>query len=200
MGVDLLVRALYVRADTGFDLTAAVATAHRLTAHAGPDDLRALLDTGVIDPDLLHPRQPDPVVPDTGPVPRALDVRDLGDWDLLPHIPALRAAAATAIAEDLVEMARSLDGRDVDSGRLDNDESPGVLEYTTGGLSSGDAPTDAYHAWDVLYEDGALPPGWAAEIATAAGLLHPYGTGPAVATVTYHQWRPLPADVPPPAL
>lgn len=85
-------------------------------------------------------------------------------------------------------IAASLTVRDVTEWRLDHGGNPGIDIYLTGGLSHGDAPTDAYDEWDILLDGSQLPSGWAEQIATAAGLLDPNGTGPVVAVVTFGAW------------
>ena len=56
------------------------------------------------------------------------------------------------------------------------------------GLSSGDSPTEAFDDWDIVYDTNRLPDTWPGEIGAAAGLLHPWGDGPAVGTVTFRAW------------
>lgn len=68
---------------------------------------------------------------------------------------------------------------------VDHDDSPGGDAYTTGGLSYGDGPTDAFDDWDIVMDSDRFPAGWPDQIGAAAGLLHPWGDGPAVATVTF---------------
>jgi hypothetical protein len=49
-------------------------------------------------------------------------------------------------------------------------------------------PADAYGDWDIAFDDSRFPIGWPAPLGAAAGLLHPWGRGPAAATVTFHAW------------
>ncbi|SCL25769.1 hypothetical protein GA0070624_3174 [Micromonospora rhizosphaerae] len=62
----------------------------------------------------------------------------------------------------------------------------GIDTYETGGLSSAglDGPTEAYDAWDIFHDTDRLPATWPNQIGAAAGLLHPWGDGPAITTVT----------------
>ena len=102
----------------------------------------------------------------------------------------LRAQAEQGLIERLRTFAGSLHGRDVVRDVLPAPaDQPAVVAYHTGGLTSTDeGPTDAYDAWDLVFDTEALPVGWADRIGTSAGLWHPAGTGAATATATFHIW------------
>ena len=51
-----------------------------------------------------------------------------------------------------------------------------------------DRPTNESHPSHIVHGHCLFAPGWTAHIGAACGLLHPPGTGPAVATVTFHAW------------
>jgi len=164
---------LYLPAGSGVNLTAAKTTATTLCRQATVDDLRTLLEHGWIDDDTLP------------------DADACTDEQLTARAEALRLAAENVLHNLLDRFARSLTGRDVAVARLDR-ECPGIVAYTTGGLSGRE--TDALDDWAVVTDVDRFPAGWTEQMAAAAGLLHPWGTGPAVATVTFHAWAPLPTD------
>ena len=176
MGSDMLVRTLYLPADTTIDLAAAEAVVTHLTSTATPDDLdRMLANDAFVDTPVpgIHP--------------------PVGTWTdemINRHADALRAWAEQCLHQALAAFAASLQRRDVARflfGRPDT-VGGGVDAYLTGGVSTGDSPTDSYTAWDVVYDTDLFPDGWVDAIGAAAGLLHPHGTGPAARAVTFHAW------------
>jgi hypothetical protein len=171
MGADMMARTLYLPADTAIHLAAAKTLASELCQHATLDELRTLLEHGWIGDDTL----PDP------------DSRS-GD-NLAAHAGHLRQLAEQELHKLLDRFARSLHSREVYRHRFDHDDTPGVDAYITGGPSYGDGPTDAFDDWDVVFDDDRFPDRWAAQLGAAAGLLHPWGDGPAAATVTFHAWN-----------
>ena len=177
MGSDMFVRALYLPADTTIDLAAAKAVATHLTSTATPDDLDHILDN-----------DPYADIPVAGVHP---PVEDWTAERIVRHADALRAWAETCLHQALDTLTASLQHRDVERvpvGRHTDTGRGGVDADLTGGLSTGDSPTDSYTAWDVVYDTDRLPDGWADAIGAAAGLLHPHGTGPAARAVTFHAW------------
>jgi len=168
LGADMIVRTLYLLADTTINLMAAKAVAGRLSKQATVEDLWILLEYGWI---------VDETLPDT-----------YGDGEVAARAGQLRQLAERRLCQLLDQFARSLDTRDVDCGRYDGGDSPGIDEYSTGGLSHGDAPTEAFDDWDIVMAADRFPDGWAGQIGAAAGLLHPRADGPAVATVTFRAW------------
>ncbi|SRR6266487_3271168 len=171
MAADMMARTIYLPADTTIDLTAAKTLASRLCQQASVDDLRTLLEHGWIDDATL----PDP--------------DGCGDDELAARAAQLRPAAERELRQLLERFARSLHRRDVYRHRFDHHDPAGVDAYTTGGLSYGDGPTDAFDDWDIVFDDDRFPDSWPAQLGAAAGLLHPWGDGPAVATVTFHAWN-----------
>ena len=174
MGSDMLLRDLYLPAGTTLDLAAATRTASELSRTATIDDLRILLNEDWIDDDSLT------------------DPDDWTDQALTIRAATLRTAAEQRLHRLLDTFAASLQGRDVARFRFDNaasdDDSGGVDAYVTGGLSSGGSPTDAYDAWDIVFETDRFPAGWCDRIGAACGLLHPNSDGPAAAMVIFHRW------------
>src|SRR4051794_37600621 len=138
MGFDMLVRDLYLPAGTTLDLAAATTTAGELCRTAPIDDLRILLDEDWISYDSLT------------------DPDDRTDQALTIRAATLRTAAEHALHHLLDRFAASLQRRDVARYRFDNgtddDGHGGVDAYVTGGLSFGDSPTDAYDAWDIVFD------------------------------------------------
>ena len=179
MGSDMLLRDLYLPTGTTVDLAATKRTAGDLCRNATVEDLRILLDEDWISDGLADP---------DGWTDQALTVR----------AGTLRAAAEHRLHRLLDGFAASLQGRDVARFRFDNstaDDSDsggfsggGVDAYVTGGLSSGGGPSDAYDAWDIVFDTDRFPDGWCYRIGAACRLLHPHGGGPAAATVTFHAW------------
>jgi len=166
MGADMMARTLYLPADTTINLTAAKTTASQLSQQATPADLRTLLEHGWITDDTL--------------------ADDCGEDDLTAGAGDLRQLAEQELHQLLDRFALSLHSRDVSRYRFGRDDTPGIDAYTTGGLSDGDGPTDAFDDWDVVFDDVRFPMRWPAQLGAAAGLLHPWGDGPAVATVAFH--------------
>lgn len=172
MGSDMYLRDLYLPTGTGIDLAAAKTTVAELCRNATVGDLRILLDEDWISDD-------SPVDPD--------------DWTeeyLTRHAATLRAAAEHRLHRLLDEFAASLQGRDVARFRFDNpaDSGGSVDAYLTGGLSSGGGPTDAYDAWDIVFDTDRFPLGWCVRLGAACGLLHPNADGPLAALVMFHRW------------
>jgi hypothetical protein len=170
MGADMMARTIYLPAEATIDLAAAKTAASQLCRQASPGDLRTLREHGWIDDDTLP--HPDSTTDD----------------QLAAHAERLRTIAERELHTLLDRFARSLHRRDVYRHRFDYDDRVGVDAYTTGGLSYGDGPTDAFDDWDVVFDDDRFPHRWPAQLGAAAGLLHPWGDGPAVATVTFHAW------------
>ncbi|MEU1811064.1 hypothetical protein [Micromonospora aurantiaca (nom. illeg.)] len=165
----MTVRSLYLPAGHTINHTAATDTIRRLCCHATTDDLRILIDHAWIDDE----------------VPYSEDT-----WTneaLTDRAATLRQAAETALLQLFDRFAHSLGHRDVSRYRFDNDDES-IDAYQTGGLSWGDHPTDAFEAWDVVFDTDRLPQTWPDQIGAAAGLLHPWGTGPAVTTATFRAW------------
>ena len=169
MGADMMARTLYLPADTTIDLTAAKTTASQLSQQATLEDLRTLLEYGWIADDTLP--------------------GDCGDDDLAARAGHLRRLVEQELHQLLDRFARSLHTRDVSRFRFGRDDTPGLDAYTTGGLSHGDSPTDAFDDWDIVFDDVRFPMRWPAQLGAAAGLLHPWGDGPAIATATFHAWN-----------
>jgi hypothetical protein len=163
MGADMVLRTVYLPAGTLFDLPAATAMAATLTGHADRDQLDWLADRC----DLDHAAE--------------------------ATLAERRDSALTLLTGLLTDFATSLSSRDVTSHRLGNVGATLVDEYATGGLSHGDGPTDAYDAWNFLFDTELLPERWGEYLATAGGLLHPNGDGPVVATIAVRAWGHLPA-------
>jgi hypothetical protein len=170
MGADMMARTIYLPAEATIDLAAAKTAASQLCRQASPKDLRTLREHGWIDDDTLP--HPDSTTDD----------------QLAAHAERLRTIAERELHTLLDRFARSLHRRDVYRHRFDHDDRVGVDAYTTGGLSDGDGPTDTFDDWDVVFDDDRFPHRWPAQLGAAAGLLHPWGDGPAVATVTFHAW------------
>src|SRR6266545_528246 len=101
--------------------------------------------------------------------------------------------AAKTTASQLSQQATLADLRTLlEYGWIADDTLPddsGLDAYTTGGLSHGDSPTDAFDDWDIVFDDVRFPMRWPAQLGAAAGLLHPWGDGPSVATVTFRAWN-----------
>jgi hypothetical protein len=133
------------------------------------EDLRTLLEHGWIADDTL---------PDA-----------CGDDDLAARAGHLRQLAEQELRQLLDRFAGSLQTRDVCRYRFGRDDTPGLDAYPTGGLSQGDGPTDAFDDWDIVFDDVRFPMRWPARLGAAAALLHPWGDGPAAATVTLHAWN-----------
>jgi hypothetical protein len=169
MGADMIARTLYLPADTTIDLTAAKTTASQLSQQATLEDLRILLEYGWIADDTLP--------------------GDCGDDDLTARAGHLRQLVEQELHQLLDRFARSLHTRDVSRFRFGRDDTPGLDAYTTGGLSHGDSPTDAFDDWDIAFDDVRFPVRWPAQLGAAAGLLHPWGDGPAIVTATFHAWN-----------
>ena len=163
MGADMLLRTVYLPAGTRFDLSAATAMAATLTSQADNDQLDSLANHF----DLDH-----------------------GEDATLAQ---RRDSALRLLTQLLTDFATSLHHRDVAYGQFGNIGNPLVDEYATGGISTGDSPTDTYDEWDFLFDTERLPEPWSAYLATAGGLLHPHGDGPVVATVAMRAWGYLPA-------
>jgi hypothetical protein len=174
MGSDMYLRDLYLPAGTGLDLAAAKTTAGNLCRAATIDDLRTLLEQDWISDD------------------SPIDPEDWTDQNLTLHAETLRAVAEHRLHRLLDEFATSLQGRDVARFRFDNADTDtdrgGLDAYVTGGTSIDGSPTDAYAAWDIVFDTDRFPAGWCDRIGAACGLLHPHGDGPAAAVVTFHAW------------
>jgi hypothetical protein len=169
LGADMTLRSLYLPTARTINHTAATDTIRRLCRAATAAELRILLEHGWIEDNL-------PSSEDTWT-----------DEALTARAATLRPAAETALLHLFDRFARSLGHRDVTRYRFDNGDE-GVDAYDTGGLSWGDGPTDAYDDWDIVFDNVRLPDTWAGQIGAAAGLLHPWGDGPAVTTVTFRAW------------
>jgi hypothetical protein len=177
MGVDMMLRAFYLPQDATVDLTAAKSVATRLSRNATLDDLRTLLDNGWLTAD-----------PSTDG-----DVRwaRWSDEELAENAASVHVAAEQRLHQLLDAFMASLNHRHAARyafSRKPNSTDGGIDTYVTGGLSSGDTPTDIYPAWDIVFDTDLFPDGWVDAIGAAAGLLHPDGTGPAARTVTFHTW------------
>ncbi|MGE5830570.1 MAG: hypothetical protein ACM30G_19710 [Micromonosporaceae bacterium] len=172
MGADMMARTIYLPADTTIDLAAAKATASRLCQQASPVDLRILREHGWIDDDTL----PDSTTDDQLAA-RAEQLRTFAEREL--HT-LLDRFARSLHRRDVYRhrFDRSRHRRDVYRHRFDRDDRVGIDAYTTGGLSYGDGPTDAFDDWDVVFDDDRFPHRWPARLGAAAGLLHPWGDGP----------------------
>jgi hypothetical protein len=168
MGADMLLRSIYLPAGQDLNLDAAKATATELAANASLADLRILVQQGWIGE-------------------QHLSTVDPGDDELATHAQALRAEAEQVLHAHLDQFAASLHSRAVAHYRFGH--TPVAIDaYTTGGMSWGDTPTDAYAAWDVVLDDGVYPPTWPIHLGAAAGLLHPHGAGRREATVAFYAW------------
>jgi hypothetical protein len=163
-------RTLYLLTGRAIDHTAAANTIRQLCREATIEDLRVLIDHGRIDDD----------------VPYSADTWT--DAALTARAAPLRQAAETELLQRFEDFARSLEHRDVARFRFDKGDE-GVDAYETGGLSSSDdGPTESFDAWDIVFDTDRLPATWPDRIGAAAGLLHPWGTGPAVTSVTFRTW------------
>jgi hypothetical protein len=167
MGADMSLRSLYLPHGSTINHTAAAEKIRRLCREATIDDLTVLLDGGWFDDEVRHIEQ------------------TWTDDTVATHSAMLRQAAEAVLLQRFDQFIRSLRHRDVTYYRFGQADEPGVDVYATGGLSSGDSPTEAFDAWDIVYDPIRLPETWPAEIGAAAGLLHPRGDGPAVVTVTF---------------
>lgn len=172
MGSDMLPRDLYRAAGITVDLAAAKTTAGELCRDATIDDLRILLDEDWISDD------------------RRIDPDDWTDHALTVRVEALRVAAEHALHQLLDGFVASLQGRDVGRFRFANptDSGGSVDAYLSGGLSCGGGPTDAYDAWDIVFDTDRFPHGWCERLGAACGLLHPNADGPLAALVMFHRW------------
>ena len=169
MAADMALRSLYLPTGRAINRTAATDKIRQLCREATIADLRVLLDYGWIDDE----------------VPYSEDTWT--DEVLTECAATLRQAAEAELLHLFDRFARSLGHRDVTRYRFDNGDE-GVDAYETGGLSWGDGPTEAYDAWDIVHDTDRLPDTWPDQIGAAAGLLHPWGDGPAVTTVTFRAW------------
>jgi hypothetical protein len=134
----MLLRSIYLPAGQELHLTAAKAVATQLAANASPSELRILVQQGWIGEDHLTTVNPT-------------------DDELAGLADTLRAEAEQALHAHLDQLAASLHSRAVAHHRFGNE--PNAIDaYTTGGMSWGDPPTDAYATWDVVLDDGAHPP------------------------------------------
>lgn len=163
MGADMFLRTVYLPAGARFDLSAATAMAARLTSQADNDQLDRLANHY----DLDHSEG--------------------------ATLSGRRDSALRLLTQLLSDFTKSLHSRDVAYGQFGNTGNTLVDEYATGGISTGDSPTDAYDDWDFLFDTERLPEPWGDYLATAGGLLHPNGDGPVVATVAMRAWSHLPA-------
>lgn len=172
MGLDMILRELYLPADTKLDSATATEIISQLCRTATLNDLRALADNGWLQHADLQPAD------------------DWSDQHLTAHAPVLRTSAERRLHQLLGAFATSLRGRDVIRWRFDTNPNTahGVDAYVTGGLTAGDAPTDAFEAWDLVFETEAFPDGWCDRIGAACGFLHPRGDGSPATTVTFHAW------------
>jgi hypothetical protein len=171
MGADMLLRSLYLPHGTTINHTAAAEKIRQLCRQATTNDLDILLDGGWFDDAVRTIEQ------------------NWTDDAVAAHAATLRLVAEVALLQSLDRFIQSLGHRDVTHHRFGQAGGPGVYVYATGGLSSGDSPTEAFDAWDIVCDTACrLPDTWTGEIGAAAGLLHPWGDGPAVATVTFHAW------------
>ncbi|MET7396313.1 hypothetical protein ABZS66_22810 [Dactylosporangium sp. NPDC005572] len=169
MGADMALRSLYLPTGCTINHTAATDTIRRLCREATIADLRVLIDHGWIDDEAPYSEE------------------TWTDEALTARAAPLRQATETELLQLFDGFVRSLGQRDVIRYRFDNGDE-GIDAYETGGLSSGDDPTDAYGAWDIVFDTDKLPDSWPDQIGAAAGLLHPWGDGPAVTTVTFRAW------------
>jgi hypothetical protein len=173
----MAIRALCLPAGTTVDLAAAKAVATELARNATDGDLDRVLDNDAfVDIPIADVRPP---------------VEVWTSQVIARHADALRAWTETCLHQALDTFAASLQHRDVTRfpfGRDPHTSDGGVDAYLTGGLSTGDSPTDSYTAWDVVYDTDRFPDGGVDAIGAAAGLLHPHDTGPAARTVTFHTW------------
>ncbi|MDG4795401.1 hypothetical protein [Micromonospora sp. WMMD1082] len=165
----MTLRSLYLPAGHTINHSTVTDTIRRLCRQATADDLRVLIDHGWLDDE----------------VPYSEDTWN--DEALTARAATLRQAAEAALLQMVDRFARSLGHRDVIRYRFDNDDE-GIDAYHTGGLSWGNHPTDASEAWDIVFDTGRLPHTWPDQIGAAAGLLHPWGTGPAVTIATFRAW------------
>lgn len=126
MPVDMMARTFYLPPDTTSNLTAAKTTASQLCRQASLEALRTLREHGWIDDHTLP--HPDSTTDD----------------QLAAHAERLRVLAERELHTLLDRFARPLHRRDVHRHNFDRDDRVGVDAYTTGGLSHGDGPTDAF--------------------------------------------------------
>jgi hypothetical protein len=170
-------RDLYLPAGTSPDLAAAKAVSYTLCRGAGIAQLRVLLE---------HDWISHPALYDWEPV----------DEQIGAHLGELRDAAVQRLHRLLDDFAASLHDRDVARFPFDRDTGGDhcVDGYATGGVTPSDAPTDSYEAWDIVHAIDKFPPGWCDQFGAALGLLHPFGTGPAVATIRLYRWGPAAPD------
>jgi hypothetical protein len=176
MRPQITLRTLYLPAGHTIDRAAAKAAATTLCRAATVDDLRVLIREEWIDWDTLPGSEHWPYA-----LPDELLARLAG---------VLRAGAAQTLHRRLDQLATSLHRGDVARFRIDGPD--GLDAFVTGGLDTDDAPTDAYHRWDVVFvtDPDRFPAGWAGRIGAAAGLLRLGGNGPEARTlrVTFHRW------------
>ncbi|WP_157017699.1 hypothetical protein [Cryptosporangium arvum] len=163
----MIARVFYLPADTELDSAAATAVIEELCANASVDDLRILIENGWIEPALPHGEDA---------------------WTEAARVEELRAAAQHHMLILFERFRRSLTGRDVQRHRFAPPDQPGLDAYTTGGLSWGEGPTDAFDAWDLVFDVDRFPESWADRIGAAAGLLHPWGGGPPAVAAEFRAW------------
>ena len=179
MGADMALRSLYLPTEQPINRTDAAAAIRRLCREATPADLRVLIDHGWIDDEVPYTEQ------------------SWTDEAITARAACLRQSAERELLDLLDRFTRSLGRRDVTRYRFDRGDD-GVDAYQTGGLafSGADGPTEAFDAWDIVFDTDRLPERWPGQIGAAAGLLHPWGDGPAVTTVTFRAWA-TPGAAPP---
>ncbi|ROO60327.1 hypothetical protein EDC02_2188 [Micromonospora sp. Llam0] len=170
MGADMSLRSLYLPHGSTINRTAAAERIRQLCREATIDDLTCLLDGGWFDDEVRRSEQ------------------TWTDDIVAAHAASLRQAAEALLLQLFDQFVQSLGHRDVTYHRFGHADEAGVDVYATGGLSSGDSPTEAFDAWDIVYGSIRLPDTWPGEIGAAAGLLRPWGDGPATATVSFRAW------------
>lgn len=170
MSADMFVRTFYLRADTPLGVGDAVLAIEDLCQRAGIEELRILLEHGVIG-----------MTPPGG-------AEEWTDDALIESIDVLRDRAREQVFRLFVAFRKSLTGRDVFRSRLSPMDAPGIDAFTTGGMSEDGVPTAAYAAWDIVFGDEQFPPDWPETIGGAAGLMHPSGAGLVVASVALRAW------------
>jgi hypothetical protein len=125
MGADMSLRSLYLTHGSTIN-HATAEKIRRLCREATIDDLTVLLDGGWFDDEVRHIEQ------------------TWTDDTVAAHAATLRQAAEAVLLQLFDQFIQSLGHRDVTYYRFGQADEPGVDVYATGGLNSGDSPTEAF--------------------------------------------------------